>query len=136
MIVSRRREGINATRDLQGVGGTPPVITHILEQVQIDHTVIDLIIVDERDRSPIGRPYLTIAIDIFSRAILGMVVTMEAPSSVSVGLCLAHAVSDKRPWLERLGVQMDWVMSGKQYFPYSAVCHQGECDDILHGSGL
>ncbi|MBO8383477.1 hypothetical protein IDZ91_06990 [Pseudomonas aeruginosa] len=32
-----------------------------LEQVQIDHTVIDLIVVDERDRQPIGRPYLTLA---------------------------------------------------------------------------
>lgn len=113
VIVSRRRGGINSTRELQGAGGTPPVIPHILEQVQIDHTVIDLIIVDERDRSPIGRPYLTIAIDVFSRAILGMVVTLEAPSSVSVGLCLAHAVSDKHPWLERLGVEMDWVMRGK-----------------------
>jgi putative transposase len=72
-------------------------VTAPLEQVQIDHTVIDLIVVDERDRQPIGRPYLTLAIDVFTRCVLGMVVTLEAPSAVSVGLCLVHAACDKRP---------------------------------------
>lgn len=109
----RSREGLGGARDLQGVGGVPPTITATLEQVQIDHTVVDLIVVDERDRQPIGRPYLTIAIDIFTRCVSGMVVTLEAPSAVSVGLCLAHVVCDKRHWLERLRVEMDWPMSGK-----------------------
>lgn len=107
------REGTNAARTFQSAGGTPPEITSILEQVQIDHTVIDLIVVDERDRQPIGRPYLTIAIDVFSDCIVGMVVTLEPPSTVSVGLCLAHMVCDKRPWLEQLQLEVDWPMSGK-----------------------
>jgi putative transposase len=84
-----------------------------LEQVQIDHTMIDLVIVDERDRQPVGRPYLTAAIDVYSRCLVGMVVTLEPPSAVSVGLCLAHVCSDKRPWLEGLGIGGDWPMSGK-----------------------
>ncbi len=92
----------------------PPAVTAPLAQVQIDHTVIDLIVVDERDRQPIGRPYLTVAIYVFTRCLLGMVVTLEAPSAVSVGLCLAHVACDKRPWLEGLAVEMDWPMSGKQ----------------------
>ncbi|EJA0941205.1 hypothetical protein MRR93_003780 [Escherichia coli] len=49
--------------------------------MQIDHTVIDLSVVDDRDRQPIGRPYLTLAIDVFTRCVLGMVVTLEAPSA-------------------------------------------------------
>jgi len=60
---TRLREGQDASRILQGVGGVPPPVSAPLEQVQIDHTVIDLIVVDERDRQPIGRPYLTLAID-------------------------------------------------------------------------
>lgn len=115
---TRRRDGQNASRDLQGVGGVPPAVTAPLEQVQIDHTVIDLIVVDERDRQPIGRPYLTIAIDVFTRCVLGMVVTLEAPSAVSVGLCLAHVACDKRPWLEGVSVEMDWPMSGKPKLLY------------------
>ncbi|HAH6280263.1 TPA: DDE-type integrase/transposase/recombinase [Escherichia coli] len=115
---TRRREGQDASRSLQGVGGEPPAVTAPLEQVQIDHTVIDLIVVDERDRQPIGRPYLTIAIDVFTRCVLGMVVTLEAPSSVSVGLCLVHVACDKRPWLEGLNIEMEWPMSGKPRLLY------------------
>ena len=115
---ARRREGLDASRNLQGAGGVPPAVTLPLEQVQIDHTVIDLIVVDERDRQPIGRPYLTISIDVLTRCVVGMVVTLEAPSAVSVGLCLAHTACDKRPWLEMLDVEMDWPMSGKPMLLY------------------
>ena len=114
----RRREGQDASRELQGAGGVPPTVSEPLEQVQIDHTVIDLIVVDARDRQPIGRPYLTLAIDAFTRCVLGMVVTLEAPSAVSVGLCLAHVACDKRPWLEGLDVEVDWPMGGKPRLLY------------------
>lgn len=139
--VARSRGGQDAARPLQGAGGTPPGITMPLEQVQIDHTVIDLIVVDTRERQPIGRPYLTLAIDVYTRCVLGMVVTLEAPSTVSVGLCLAHAACDKRLWLEGLDVQMDWPMSGKPKLLYldNAVEFKSEalrrgCEQ--HGIGL
>ena len=38
---------------------------------------------------------------------------MEAPSALSVGLCLAHLATDKRPWLERLAVEAPLPMAGK-----------------------
>ncbi|MEV0386048.1 Mu transposase C-terminal domain-containing protein [Nonomuraea sp. NPDC050643] len=107
------RQGADAARALRSAGGEPPVIEGLLEQVQIDHTVVDLEIVDERHRLPIGRPYVTAAIDVASRSVVGLVVTLEAPSALSVGLCLAHMATDKRPWLERLGVEAAWPMSGK-----------------------
>ena len=139
--VGRRREGADAVRPLQSAGGDVPPIGSILDQVQIDHTVIDVIVVDERERLSIGRPYLTLAIDVYSRALVGMVVTLEPPSAVSVGLCLAHAAGDKRPWLERLGVEVDWPMSGKPKMLYldNAAEFKGEalrrgCEQ--HGIGL
>ena len=107
------REGRDAARTRRSAGGTPPEITMLLEQVQVDHTPVDVIVVDEKHRLPVGRPYVTVAIDVFRRCVVGMVVTLEAPSATSVGLCLAHAVTDKRPWLERLGVDIVWPMSGK-----------------------
>jgi putative transposase len=69
--------------------------------------------VDSFNRQPIGRPWITIAIDIYSRSIVGFCLTLEAPSATSVGLCLVHAVIDKRPWLERIGAEVEWPMSGK-----------------------
>ena len=38
---------------------TSPRVDGILERVQIDHTVIDVIVVDERERQRVGRPYLS-----------------------------------------------------------------------------
>jgi putative transposase len=108
-----KRDGRDAARPLQSAGGPVPPVRFVLEQVQIDHTVVDVIVVDERNRLPVGRPYVTVAIDVFSRCIVGLVVTLEAPSAVSVGLCLAHMVTDKRAWLERVGVDVGWPMSGK-----------------------
>lgn len=107
------REGRDAARVLRSAGGTPPEITGLLEQVQIDHTPADVIVVDERHRLPIGRPYVTAAIDVASRCVVGLVVTLNAPSATSAGLCLAHMVVDKRVWLERLEVDAVWPMSGK-----------------------
>ncbi|WP_246097913.1 Mu transposase C-terminal domain-containing protein [Rhodococcus spelaei] len=39
----------------------------------------------------------------------------EAPSAVSVGLCLGHVCCDKRLWLDALGLsgRVDWPMGGK-----------------------
>jgi putative transposase len=113
VVVTRRREGDQAARPLEAAAGVAPQPQRPLDLVQIDHTPIDLIVVDEAAREPIGRPYLTLAIDVFSRCVVGMVVTLEAPSATSVGLCLAHAVTDKRPWLERLGIEASWPMTGK-----------------------
>lgn len=81
--VEQSRGGPDAARPLQAGGGAVPKISAPLQQIQIDHTVIDVIVVDERDRRPIGRPYLTAAIDVCSRCLVGMVVTLEAPSAVS-----------------------------------------------------
>ncbi len=50
------REGRDAARSKQSAGGAPPEITQLLQQVQMDHTPVDVIVVDERHRLPVGRP--------------------------------------------------------------------------------
>jgi putative transposase len=107
------REGQEAARKLQPIEGQFPKVDNPLDIIQIDHTLVDLIIVDTYSRQPIGRPWITIAIDIYSRCIVGFCLTLEAPSATSVGLCLAHVVTNKRPWLEQIGIEVEWPMSGK-----------------------
>ena len=75
--VAQSREGSSVARSLRAAGDTPPLVSEVLEVVQIDHTVIDVIVVDEWERQPIGRPYLTLAIDVFSRCVLGLVITTQ-----------------------------------------------------------
>jgi len=109
----RRRHGRQAAHRLTPVHGTFPAVSHPLEVVQIDHTPVDCMIVDDYSRQPIGRPYLTLGIDIYSRCITGFCLTLEAPSSVSVGLCLAHSVLDKETELVRLEIEGEWPLWGK-----------------------
>ncbi len=107
--IAARRHGRKAARDRYGPAREPfAPSTRPLSLVQIDHTRVDLIVVDEAYREPIGRPWLTLAIDVFSRIVVGCYVTLEAPSSLSVALCMAHAVGDKRGWLTQLGIDTDW----------------------------
>lgn len=114
LMVARKRLGSKESRKLQSVAGETPAVFGPLETIQMDHTNMDVIVVDETERKSIGRPSLTLAIDVFTRCIVGMLLTLEAPSSTSVGLCLAHVVIDKSVWLEKLGLDTGmWPMQGK-----------------------
>jgi putative transposase len=114
VLVTRKRRGGTAARQLQPAAGETPAAAGPLEVVQMDHTKMDVEVVDETTRETIGRPSLTLAIDVFTRCIVGMLLTLEAPSALSVGLCLVHVVTDKSAWLERLGLDIRmWPMHGK-----------------------
>ena len=52
-----------------------------------------MIVVDEETHLLIGRPILTIAIDIRTRMVARFYLSLDPPSSASVGLCLLHAIS-------------------------------------------
>jgi putative transposase len=93
--------------------GCFPEVDYPLSVVQIDHTLVDIIIVDPIDRLPIGRPYLTLAIDVYSRCIAGFVLSLEAPSAVSVGLCLTHIAMKKDSWLAMHDIDASWPIHGK-----------------------
>lgn len=109
---AKARLGRKATEKYLPVRAEFPGGSRPLEVVQIDHTPLDLIIVDEENRQPIGRPYLTVAIDVFSRTVTGFVLTLEPPSSMTVGLCLAHSILSKEKWLNTLEVSADWPIWG------------------------
>lgn len=94
------------------IRGAFPGADFPLSVVQIDHTPADIILVDEVHRKPIGRPWLTLAIDTWSRMVVGLYITFEKPSSTSVGMCVSHAICPKREYLARLGVAGDWPVWG------------------------
>ncbi|OQR30058.1 hypothetical protein BWR15_25350 [Pseudomonas sp. T] len=79
-------------------------VTRPLEWVQMDHTLVDVILVDSETRLPIGRPWLTVLIDLRTRVILGYYLSMYAPSLLSVASAMAHAALPKNSFLKRLGL--------------------------------
>lgn len=83
-----------------------------LEVVQIDHTRADVFVVDEETREPIGRPWLTLAMDVYSRMVTGFYLTMDAPSRLSTSLCLLHSVFDKSAWLKERDIMEPWPVAG------------------------
>ena len=83
-----------------------------LEIVQIDHTQADVLVVDECFRRPIGRPWLTLAIDVATRCVVSLYLGMERPGAATVALVLTRIALPKAPWLAKLGVEADWPMHG------------------------
>ncbi|QWE27067.1 Mu transposase C-terminal domain-containing protein [Polynucleobacter sp. AP-Ainpum-60-G11] len=65
-----------------------------LERAEIDHTQLDLMLVDENG-FPLGRPWITACIDDYSRCILGISVSFEPPSFLTVAQCLKMAILPK-----------------------------------------
>ncbi len=106
----RRDEAVNRFTPIRG---SIENATHPFSVVMIDHTPMDIIVVDEINRQPIARPYLTIAIDVFSRMVAGLYVSLDPPNSASVALCLANAICPKREYLATLGVPGSWPVWGK-----------------------
>jgi len=84
-----------------------------MDVIQIDHTRLDVMVVDREHRLSIGRPWLTLAVDIATRTVVGFSISLESPSALSVSLVLSHAVLPKTSWLADRELQnLDWPMSG------------------------
>ncbi|KAF7788543.1 putative transposase [Pseudoalteromonas rubra] len=112
-LVRKRIGPKSAKQQFQPVTGKFPGADYPNAVVQMDHTPVDLIIVDEEHRLPIGRPYLTIAIDVATKMISGFKVTLDPPSASSVGLCCAHAIVPKENWLAKRDIDAEWPIYGK-----------------------
>jgi putative transposase len=84
-----------------------------LERAEIDHTPLDLFVVDELQSLPLGRPWLTLCVDDFTRCILGVYVGFVPPSYQSVALCLQHAFMPKFKLKSEFPmINNDWVSFG------------------------
>jgi putative transposase len=110
--VIAKRQGAKAARDRYA-----PVVGSLeahwpLSLIQIDHTMVDVIVVDSETRAPIQRPWLTLAIDVCTRCVAGFHLSLEPPSATSVALCLTHAALAKDSWLAEREVDGEWPVRG------------------------
>ena len=112
-LKTERREGRHAARKFVAAPGKFPGGNYPNEVWQIDHTPLDVCIVDDTSRLNIGRPWLTLAIDVFSRCVVGFYLSLDTPSTVSVGMALVHAILPKDGWLAARGFDNDWPMRGR-----------------------
>lgn len=90
-----------------------PNADYPLSVIQIDHTPVDLMLVDNEHRKSIGRPYLTLAIDVYSRMITGYYLSLDPPSATSVAMCVARSILQKESLLLEHGIDhTEWQVYG------------------------
>lgn len=84
-----------------------------LERAEIDHTPLDLMVIDDETGLPLGRPYITACIDDFTRCVLGLYVSFEPPSHLTVSRCLKQAFMPKTDLRKQFpGIVNEWFAHG------------------------
>lgn len=104
----RRREGKRAADYLFETVGPGKPATFRLEVVEIDHTRADVWVIDHVTGWLLGRPWMTIAIDRYTRMIVGVYIGFEHPSTNSVMQCIRNMIYPKVKMLKEMGVQGPW----------------------------
>lgn len=94
------------------VPGSFPNADYPLAVVQIDHTPADIILVDDIYRKPIGRPWITLAVDVHTRMVAGYYLSFDPPSETSVAMCVANSILPKEEWLLLHNVDTQWPVWG------------------------
>lgn len=67
----------------------------ILERAEIDHTPLDIWVLDPRSGVPIGKPWITVVLDRFSGYILGIYISFYGPSSGTVSKAIRCSILPK-----------------------------------------
>jgi len=96
-----------------------------LQYVFADHYKLDVLCIDDEFREALGRLWLTVLIDAYSRAILGLWLAYEDPNIESILGALRHAIWPKTG-LAELGINQPWVCYGipQRLFLDNAWAHQ------------
>ncbi len=106
-----KKLGAESTNQLYGSRPGRYIASQPLEWVQMDHTRLDAFVVDDEDPTIIiGRPWVSFAIDVYTRAIVGFHLSLLPPSSMTVAMLVANAVLPKDKMLQRLGLTAETLV--------------------------
>lgn len=90
---------------------------------EVDHTMMDVIVVDPVTKEIIARPWITVMIEFTTRAVMGFHIGLGAASAQSVLSCLKHAIRPKLYLKEKYpDVQGEWPCFG---LPLLIKCDNG-----------
>lgn len=99
-------------------------LAKVMAEVEFDHSLVDLIVVDEQTGRAIGRPWFTAALDRASRMLVGCHLSFEVPSYAALQRCMGHAFWPKdlrgiaglsNPWPCEGIPQFAFVDNGKEF---------------------
>ncbi|TPE44551.1 DDE-type integrase/transposase/recombinase [Maribrevibacterium harenarium] len=109
--VAVKRFGKNKADILYSYKGKIVKPERIMQRVEIDHTPLDIILLDDETLTPIGRPYLTLLKDVYSGCLVGYHITFKAPQYASVAKAICNAILPKERSKQLWNI--DWPCHGK-----------------------
>lgn len=115
--VTNRQLGINEARRQFSTVELGPQQSRINECWEVDHTLLDIFVIDPRNQKIYARPWLTAVIDRYSRCIVGFSLSFAPPSWVSVTDALRVAMYPKDDLLRGLNkgaqsIENEWKCEG------------------------
>ncbi|QQE78486.1 DDE-type integrase/transposase/recombinase [Alicyclobacillus sp. SO9] len=105
---------------------------------QLDATIADVYLVSRYDRTRIiGRPVIYVVIDVFSRLITGLAVTLKGPSWEGASLAIANATMNKKAFCQEYGIEIEDYMWPSCHLPKEILADRGEMlskasDRLIH----
>ncbi len=93
---------------LKGIVATRP-----LERVEIDHTLLDIVVVHDRTGMPIGRPTITVVVDAYSGYVVGFFISFWGTGLPSTLSAIRQAVLPKDDITASVpGLNQQWLAWG------------------------
>lgn len=120
--------------------GDPPRPTRALELVQFDDTRLDLLVVDAKTKALLGRPWITVGIDLLTKRIVGLHIGFNAPSTVSAAKCLKSVLFPKEELRKRYpDIQHEWDAWGlpeAALFDNALQNHSSDIESMCAAAGI
>ncbi len=112
-VVERMRFGTKSINKYEEVnrGFANNEALYPLHLVEIDHTRMDIEVIDEKNGVVKGRPWITLGIDVYSRMVWCMYISFEPPSANRVRKAIQHGVLFKDT-KEQYGTFNSWEIFG------------------------
>ena len=112
-VVDYKRLGAGYARNRWRYSLAGDQSTRIMERVEVDHTLLDVWVLDPKTGIPLGRPWITVLIDRYSGYIVGIYISFYGPSAATVAAAFKMAISPKSGLLEVIPeVQNPWTAMG------------------------
>lgn len=112
-VIERFRYGSKVSEKYQDIsrGYANEEALYPLHVVEIDHTRLDIDVIDEKTGFVIGRPWITLGIDVYTRMVWCMHLSFEPPSANKVRKAIEQGVLFKKS-KEMYGTSKEWEMFG------------------------
>lgn len=121
--VISERHGVKEAEKIYRISGKSFLTNYPLERVEIDHTPLDVMVIDEETGLTVGRPFLTCILDSHTRMPLALEIGFEPPSELSVMRALRQAIWPKNSLLDQYSeIEKEWPAYG---IPSLLVCDNG-----------